>query len=228
MTESAADQADTDQPFTIEVTVAAPVEVVWAALRDPEVIRRWHGWHFDGLDEEIAEIFGAASETAPYDLLVGGGDRFTLTPHGTGTRVTMTRAPLGQNPEWDQYYDDINEGWTTFMQQLRFGLEQHPGQDRRTMFLDVSGPDLPDPTDLLRGSDLPAAGRTWFTSAHQLGVTVDALGPGLVVVGSKSGTPGGAMAIVTGYGLDDAEWERTRAEWNGWWRAHYPAAADPV
>ena len=32
------------EPVRIEVTVAAPVEEVWRALRDPAQLRRWHGW----------------------------------------------------------------------------------------------------------------------------------------------------------------------------------------
>jgi len=221
-----------DPPFTIEVTVAAPVETVWASLRDPAAIRRWHGWHFDGLDAEIEEIYGApASTPAPYVLEVGGGDRFALTDEGGATRVTLTRAPLGNDPRWDEWYDDINEGWTTFLQQLKFGLEAHPGQERRTVFLDASGPDQPDPTALLRGGDVPASGREWFRSEHQTGVVLDQLGSGLVVVGVKPvrpGSAGGAMAIVTAYEMDDADWAAARERWVAWWRGHYPGAAEPV
>jgi len=43
---------------TIEVTIAAPVATVWQSLRDPELIKRWHGWHFPDLDQEIQLIFG--------------------------------------------------------------------------------------------------------------------------------------------------------------------------
>jgi hypothetical protein len=41
----------------IQVTVAAPVDVVWEALRDLSAIRRWYGWEYDGLAEEIDAIF---------------------------------------------------------------------------------------------------------------------------------------------------------------------------
>lgn len=222
----------TPQPVTITVTVAAPVEVVWEHLRDPAAIGRWHGWHFDGLDAEITEIYGpAASETAPYVLQVGGGDEFALTAEDGVTRVTLTRAPLGTDPQWDEWYEDINEGWTTFLQQLRFGLERHPGQARRTLFLDASGPDRPDVTALLAAPDLPDAGEFWFRSTHQLGLTLPSLGPGLVIAGVKPvrpGSNGGAMGIVTAYGLDDTDWAAARERWVAWWRGHYPGAADPV
>ena len=44
--------------ITIEVTIGAPMATVWQSLRDPELIKRWHGWHADELDEEISLIFG--------------------------------------------------------------------------------------------------------------------------------------------------------------------------
>ena len=56
-----------DRP-QIVVTVAAPVEAVWDALRDKEKIRHWHGWEYEGpeggLDEEIDLIYftGAIEE----------------------------------------------------------------------------------------------------------------------------------------------------------------------
>ena len=37
----------------VEVTIAAPIETVWRALRDRDDLRRWHGWEDPTLDEEI-------------------------------------------------------------------------------------------------------------------------------------------------------------------------------
>ena len=42
-----------DKPFRVEVTVDAPRDVVWRELTEPERIRHWFGWEYDGLDEEI-------------------------------------------------------------------------------------------------------------------------------------------------------------------------------
>jgi len=231
---------------TIEVTVAAPVETVWHSLRDPAWIRRWHGWHFDGLDEEIELIYGTEAREGeqPYVLLIDGGDQFVLSEHLGGTLVRITRAPPGGNPEWDAYYDDITEGWTSFLQQLRFALEHQPGRERRTLFfsseglgqsmasLGVDNPvagerfDVSDPSRPLR------AGEVWFVSDHQVGLTLDDLGPGLVVAGIKPTSPaspdGGAMAILSTYGLDDAAFAAVRERWSAWWRSACPGSADPV
>ena len=63
--------------------------------------------------------------------------------------VRVTRAaPAGS---WDGVYDEVNEGWLTFFQQLRFYLERHPGKERRTLHV-------------------PAEGEEWFRTENQLGV----------------------------------------------------------
>jgi hypothetical protein len=66
----------------VEVTVAAPVDVVWHALRDSAEIRRWFGLHavtFDG---------GAG-------LLIAMRDRVILSAYGLDdTRFDALRAEL--------------------------------------------------------------------------------------------------------------------------------------
>ena len=144
-----------DDPPRIEVTIAAPVDAVWAALRDKNTIRHWHGWEFDGLDNEIDLIYFShpTEDAEARTLSLQEGDVIRLEPDGDGTRVTLTRAPRGVNPEWDAYYDDITEGWTTFLNQLRFAVERKPGVPRRTVFLNShnkSGRDLAQDLGLAR------------------------------------------------------------------------------
>jgi hypothetical protein len=230
----------TKEPFRIEVTIAAPVEEVWRSLREPARIRHWHGWDFDGLDAEVEVIYrqDVIENEAEHTLSVQGGDTFTLHDVGGGrTVVRMVRAPRGDNPEWDAYYDDINEGWTTFMQQLRFALERHPGAERRTIFLDGGLGGQGGPIEVL---GLPSAGRyqaelagapetgeVWFRSTNQVGVTVEGWGDGLLIVGAAPVSPakprGSAMAVLTTYGLDDAALDTLRERWTAWWRQHHPA-----
>src|SRR5262245_8924065 len=120
----------------IEVTIAAAPDAVWTAVRERDRIRHWHGWDIDGLEEEIEVIyFKGFAEDAATHTLTSDTDTIRLYPDGAGTRLVLTRAPFGKNPEWDAYYDDITEGWTTFMQQLRFAVERHPDDPRRTVYL---------------------------------------------------------------------------------------------
>ena len=133
-------------PVIVEVAVAAPVEEVWRALREPEEIRRWFGWEYEGLDEEIRFIFFEASKADDEAYVLDGGEGGTIALEAQGDRtvVRVTRtAPSGG-------FDEVNEGWLTFIQQLRFYLERHRGQERRT-------------------DHVPAGGEEWFRSANQVG-----------------------------------------------------------
>jgi hypothetical protein len=59
---------------------------------------------------------------------------------------------------------------------------------------------------------------------------VDAWGDGLLVLAVKAapGAPlGGAMAVLTAYGLDTTAVEAPGARWSAWWGERYaPAAPD--
>jgi hypothetical protein len=233
-----------DTPEAVEVTIAAPVEAVWPWLRDRERIGRWHGWLAEGLADEIDFIYfeHATESSQPYTVDLDDGDRFTLTEADGVTTVRVTRGPRGQDTEWDAYYDDITEGWISFLAQLRFAIEHHSERPRRTVFLatDEAGP---RPQDRLGLADLrpgeryerttgpTATGELWFTAARQVGVTVDRLGPGLLIVCERPRTSirpdGGAMAILTTYGLDDESFAAARDEWAAWWRSTYPRSDEP-
>ena len=220
-----------DQPATIEVTVAAPVAAVWQSLRDPALIKRWHGWHFDTLDEEISLIFGnpQSVDEANHVLVAHGSDRFELTEVPEGTLVRITRAPYVPDEEWSAYYDDITEGWTSFLQQLKFMHEVHPGEERRTIFVMARGSADGLPT-LLKTPPV-GLGEPWFSAAHQQGVVLPSLGPGLLITAAKKPVAGedgpmaaDAMAIITTYGLDDVAFDEQREAWTRWWRSVYPDA----
>lgn len=232
-----------DSAPRIEVTIAAQVDTVWDALRDKEIIRHWHGWDYDGLDDEIDVIYFTDVEADPdaHTLTVQGGDLIRLDPDGDGTRVTLTRQPRGANPDWDDYYAEITEGWITFLHQLRFALERQTGTPRRTLLFagsnesgrDVAG-ELGLPSDPEPGSTVDAdllgervKGEVWFRAEHQLGITVDAWGDGLLVVSGTGPTDdkpeGAAMAILSTYGLDDTARAAISERWAPWWTERFPA-----
>jgi uncharacterized protein YndB with AHSA1/START domain len=234
----------------IEVTVSAPIATVWEHLRDPELIARWHGWDFDGLEGEIDFIYQEHAREAPTPYVLetrGGpapgsfelGDRFDLREEEGATVVRITRGPTGTDADWDAMYDDITQGWVAFLAQLRFAVEQDSAAARRTVFLS-SGPapavrDLLGVAGLTAGSDYAVAGdgaptlegRVWFDTADQVGLTVEAYGPGLVVLADKSGDQPGhvesSTAIVSTFGLDDDEFTRVEDSWIRWWAEHHEA-----
>jgi uncharacterized protein YndB with AHSA1/START domain len=233
--------SNAEEPFRVEVTIAAPIDQVWRALREPELIRRWHGWDDPALDAEVDFIYRQhfTESEAEHTLSVQGGDTFTLHDAGSGrTLVRMVRAPRGVNPEWDAYYDDVNEGWITFMHQLRFFLERHPGVDRRTVFLAGAVGEAGTPTTALGleavasadpgsrySADLvgePVSGQVWFRSANQVGLTVDGWGDGLLVTGLTRASQ--AMAVLSTYGLDDAAFEALQKRWQAWWQERFASS----
>lgn len=149
------------EPVILEVTIAAPADAVWRALREPEEIRRWFGWDYEGADEEIEQIFftEATVDDAGRTITFGAGDRLAVDEDGERSVVRLIRAAPAGQASWDGIYDEINEGWLTFMQQLRFMLERHPGQEREALHV-------------------PLTGEPWFESENQVGVVTD---QGLVI-----------------------------------------------
>lgn len=143
----------------VEVAIGAPAGVVWRALREPAELRRWHGWEFDGLDDEIDFVYlgDSAADDERMTLDTGGGV-FALEPRDDGTTVVRVTRPAPDDG-WDPDGDSINEGWLAFVQQLRFYLERHPGEERSTRVLDGQ-------------TELPP-GQPWHEAPHQAGVVLD-------------------------------------------------------
>jgi uncharacterized protein YndB with AHSA1/START domain len=129
------------EPVLFEVVIAAPADTVWRALRDRTEIRRWFGWDYDGLDDEIDMIFFGETEVDDGARTLGFGPagRLALEDRGGETVVRVVRAAPAGSESWDGIYDDINEGWLTFIQQLRFMLERHPGEDRESVHIPLTG-----------------------------------------------------------------------------------------
>jgi len=174
-----------------EVSIAAPVDRVWHALRDRAELRRWHGWEAESLDAEIEEIYFAQA--------VADDEKRTLTTSGTrievseGTRVTFTMTLPPDDPMWEGWYQTVVDGWVAFAQQLRFALERHPGEERTTVYLE--GAQQRDVAGAV-GDRYETAGLTgtvWFRTERLLGLTVDSWGDGLLVL-----MPDGA--VLTAYG----------------------------
>jgi hypothetical protein len=234
----------------IEVTVAAPIETVWSVLREPELIARWHGWECEELTEEIRTIYlnGATADHDTYTLTLADGDLFTLHEVPGGVLVRITRSPRDPESDWAVYYDDINEGWWTFLQQLRFAAERHGMAERRTLFLEgrlVEAEPVVDTAGVGDAALLPAgsayaataapgdalAGSVWARGERQLVLTVDGWGDGLLVLAEQLVNPhrpdGGAMVLLTTYGQSEEIFAELAARWTAWWEKH-TVKTDPL
>jgi hypothetical protein len=200
----------------VEILVAAHIDDIWRALRDPVEIQRWFGWDYAGLRDEVQMVADAVSSAEGADAtgavrtlrVAGMADRFSL--QSLGDRQTIVRiirsAPV-TDASWTGIYDDTVEGWLMFAQQLRFMLERHPGADRRTLFLNgraqAHGSALPlEALGLIGVASVPVgarysvnvgpgdalAGTVWHRAANQLGLTVDGYGDGLIIVTTRPTT----------------------------------------
>ena len=187
-----------DKPYRVEVTVDAPRDVVWRALTEPEQIRHWFGWEYDGLDEEIEWIFVKEARKHPPDRIEFDSD---VTLHDLGDGRTLIRAVKPGDldaAEWQDVYGDIEEGWITFFNQLRHRLKFHP--DGRRRMIVRKAPSFP-----------PLVGEPWHSSRYQRGVLVDGE---LAIVFGKPG--GEQMLLVTTYDLDDDAFAAAERRWDAW------------
>jgi uncharacterized protein YndB with AHSA1/START domain len=233
--------------LVLDVTIAAPIARVWQALRDPALLAQWFGWDYDKLAEEIDVIFATYGvEAEPGRRLEMGGDVFELEAHGGSTRVRLVRAEAPKSDTWDGVYDDMDEGWRTFIAQLAFWLELQQGVDRttsprRTIYLaghreSADGPSLLAAAGLSAMDQVavgeryegaavtgePLAGVVRFRTEHQVGLSVDAWGPGLLVLAGRPPSPtsphGGGFALLTTFGASGEGLARLTEAWSAAWR----------
>ena len=158
----------------------------------------------------------------------------------------MTRAEpvrVSEDVDWTLLYDDIEEGWVAFLQQMRFMLARHPQDTRHTIFrVGSARGSVPAPLGDLLG--LTAAGHTragepyvaevgpgdrlegevWYRTDLQLGVTVDSWGDGLLVVTHSPSVPvpyGAASMTLTTYGMEPDALADLEARWAAWFDKRY-------
>ena len=236
----------------VEAVIAAHVDAVWDAIRDPAKIAAWFGWDEPGQEDEIDFIFrrfGRADEAARILRFEGTYDRFELAERGPATRLRVIRlTPKGVH--WGDLYEDVAEGWIGFIGQLRLAIERHDLAPRRTVHLSgdirrgsmrpsvalglaAASETLPgDPVSLMLATGDRIEGQSWHRTPFQFGVTVDDFGDGLLVVTDKPPTDaaprGRGMVTLTTYGLDDARFAALEARWKNWWSLHYEKPAEIV
>jgi len=223
----------------IEVTIAAPADEVWKSLRDPARIGQWFGWYSDSLPAEIDFIFfkRATGDEAARTLTFGLGDRVEIEPRGADTVLRIVRPAPTADHDWDEIFEDMTQGWIAFFLQMRFALERHASDKRRTLFLSGS-PKAANAPLAARALGLPAAGapgtsyaitapmgdalagRVWHRGRHQVALTVDGVGDGLLIAMDRApddkNPHGHSQVILTTYGLSDAAFDELASRWRTW------------
>ncbi|HWT24612.1 MAG TPA: SRPBCC domain-containing protein [Solirubrobacteraceae bacterium] len=228
------------KPYRVEVDVAAPRDAVWRAFTEPDEIRRWFGWDYHGLDEEIRMIFLAdAHPEPPGRIRLDDGTTpaviVELEPAGERTRVRIACAGTPGVAAGDAI-DMVEEGWRTFLEQLRHQLEHHPGEDRRMIRL--TGEADADAVVAAVAAELPGEARhagphQWFLSTPEYGgalFSVGALRPlegqaGDGAEAAAGSSRGPVVLTVVTFGLSEDELGAMRRAWETRWAAL--ASPDP-
>ncbi len=234
----------------ISVDVPAPFDTAWAHLRRPELIRRWYGCDGPELDEDVTQVFlrEAVVQRADSGLPVGwlrwhNHDRLEARGGWGGaprTTITVRRPEHALLASYDGVRDEVDERWITWLQQLRYALSHHVGEERHSFA--VRGLDAERPDRLLYRAGLHGArgvpvggavevhrpdgsvlgGTLEYCTAHQFGLALRGHGGSLLVVQlvpPTSHPPNGAVsACWSTYGLDDETVDAARRRWRGWWR----------
>lgn len=208
------------QGFRVEVVIQASCDVVWRALSDPDELRRWFGWDYEGLGDEIRYIFvDHATQIPPDRIALDNGQTIELVADGPRTIVRVVQPGPLADAGWDEVYEEIVQGWHAFFQQLRHYLERHPGEERRTLYLEGTSP---APAALALADEL-APGQVWYAGAHQRVTATERYGGGLVVVLAThrlaSDEPGRVQVTLTTHGSGDTEFAEARAGWTARWTA---------
>lgn len=138
-----------------EITIDAPVEVVWKALSDADELQRWFplecrvtpgvggsiwfAWKEMMTGESRIDIWepnrrlrtswemgDPAGSGSPVRL----ADDYFLTARAGQTVLRLVSSGFGADASWDGMYDCIRRGWNFELRGLTHYLERHRGRDR--------------------------------------------------------------------------------------------------
>ncbi len=207
-----------DNLYEVEVFIDVEPSRIWTALTEPAEINRWFGWDAETLEEEIRMIFVDSATIDP------GAMRLTF--EGLGGQYIEVEASLGssvirvvQPGEGDEDSAAMKEGWIAFFHQLKRYIEDHPGVDRRTVYLAGSG----DSAEVSAALTVRVPGEEWYDGDHTLVIGTPDFGPGLAAltsaVGFASPETGKLTLTLSTWGLSAEEISALSEEWSAWWSA---------
>ena len=205
-----------DNFYEVEVFIDVEPSRIWSALTDRVELGRWFGWDAGTLADEINTFF--------FEHAVPDAGRMRLDFPGMED-MYIEVAPLEaasviravQPGDGQEFYAEIREGWIGFFHQLKRYIEDHPGQDRKTVYLSGTGV-AAEVAPALAGR-LP--GRDWFSGEQTRVIATESFGPGLGVLlasGGLESTEGGKLTFtLSTWGLSEGELTELSADWLSWW-----------
>lgn len=139
-----------------EITIDAPVEVVWKALAEADELVRWFplearvepgqggsiwmSWknEFQGASEILVWEPGVHLRAAwgwHEDPNVVQVTDYHLESRGGRTVLRVVTSGFPQDPTWDAWYEGTVRGWRFELGSLRHYLERHRGERREVVYL---------------------------------------------------------------------------------------------
>ena len=146
-------KSESDAVVQVEVRVDAPVDAVWAAVTDPEEIRRWFPLDARGDGATVGGVVEVTwGDDAWWGLRVAEAQPgrhlrlhdaeppaegqpllfvdIHLSGEVGGTVVRLVHSGFGPEDTWDAYLDGLDAGWGYFLRNLKVYLERHHGVPR--------------------------------------------------------------------------------------------------
>jgi uncharacterized protein YndB with AHSA1/START domain len=187
--------------FSAAFLMSASPATVWQHLRQPELLRRWFGWHGPEFEDEIDGLSGGFSAVEREGHAVVIGDhRMVLQEVEPGTELCVSR--VGES---DEHGIEIDEGWVTFLEQLRYVINVQPAGARHTFMV----PGAPV-------TDIPWEHDEWARSTHQRTALVPAWGQVQVTTVQPAAGGPAPRVVVNGYGRTDDEAAEQHAAVAAW------------
>lgn len=224
----------------IQVRLPVSLEDAWAHLHDPNLVRRWFGWDYEELDQEIDLIFvqsprvDTEARSIVWDQGSAHGNAFELAAADGGTSLRVMSRTDRDDPDWADHFDEIDDGWVQFVQQLRFALSRHHGEDRRTLTLStdvrraaslaktglgaVAGTPVGERYEATLGMGDSISGEVWCLADTHFAVTIDELGDALLMVTPK-------RVVLSVYGDARSRLDELGPRWSAWWAEHVNPAS---
>ncbi len=247
-------------PQTHEIAIDAPASAVWEAISTGDGLARWYveearvtpgvgGEHWISWGEGMA-VGGQNLAWEPGQRLTVGDPEhatasdwkaivtdFAIETDGGRTVVKLVQSGLPAGPDWDGMDEGTDVGWEMFLVALKFYLERHAGQARRTIIRYWSSPRPVADTFAglcallgLAPDALHAGARYAATTAggdeisgqivavdpgHLLAASVSELGDALVALTVHATGDGAYVNFIVGtFGLPDPQYAEARARWS--------------
>jgi hypothetical protein len=191
------------------------------------------------------EFIDADAKRVEHRLVWPHGDVLTIaaenhSPHHCAVSFTRASYQGLHTNTYDGLWDVIDELWVASLHQLAFAVTVHRDEERRTLAVEgldagergnrlldraglngVRGVPVGAHVEGVRPDGIRLGGTVMYKTPHQFGIDLHGIGEHMIVVyelpvGERP--PNGEVgAVLSTWGLDDAQFAQVKANWEAWW-----------